>query len=55
MRCVRRTGNVTSLSALLIMVCIVQNASAQPVYPSKPIRVIVGYAPGGSTEGLCLG
>ena len=36
-----------SLSTLLVMS---RNASAQQEYPIKPIRVIVGVAPGGATD-----
>jgi tripartite-type tricarboxylate transporter receptor subunit TctC len=43
---VRRTALLCGLAAAFLAV----PASAQEVYPSKPITVVVGYPPGGSTD-----
>ena len=38
------------IKALAIALCAVGAAQAQSDYPNKPIRMIVGYAPGGGTD-----
>ena len=47
-RCERYPGAIAAF-ALFIAVCPVK-AADNPDYPSKPIRVIVGFAPGGSAD-----
>ena len=39
------------LAAILLLPCIVLPAAAQP-YPSKPVRLILSYPPGGATDAL---
>jgi tripartite-type tricarboxylate transporter receptor subunit TctC len=41
-------GAVVASTALAVPAC----AQAQPGYPNKPVRVIVGYAAGGATDNL---
>jgi len=48
MACERLPGAAAAL-ALFLAVCPVKGADS-PNYPSKPIRVIVGFAPGGSAD-----
>lgn len=47
-----RTAPTTLVLAALPLVSLSQIAAAQADFPSKPIRVLVGFAPGGSTDVL---
>jgi tripartite-type tricarboxylate transporter receptor subunit TctC len=48
--CSRRRLLAAGSSALLALACIAVPASAQDKYPDKPIRMLVGFAPGGPTD-----
>src|ERR1700709_2120323 len=38
------------LALTLAIACSTAAVHAQPAWPTKPIRILVGYAPGGSTD-----
>jgi tripartite-type tricarboxylate transporter receptor subunit TctC len=38
------------LLAALLLALLAGGAAAQGGYPSKPIRIVVGYTPGGATD-----
>lgn len=44
----RRAFSLTSLAALTL--CLAAPAWADPTYPNKPVRIIVGYSAGGPTD-----
>ncbi len=44
----RRTGLLGAACAAVLTIA--GGVHAQPTYPSQPIRIIVGYAPGGNTD-----
>jgi len=41
---------VLAFAALLVVAAPASSASAQDSYPSKPVRILVGFAPGGSVD-----
>ena len=43
---------VAAVAALLGVVSFVSSAQAQSDYPNHPIRILVGFPPGGSTDVL---
>lgn len=43
-------GLVISVASTAIVLCLPQHAFAQGAYPTKPIRLIVAYAPSGATD-----
>lgn len=44
--------SATSWSLLALSACVAAAANAQPAYPNKPIRLIVGFPAGGGTDVL---
>lgn len=47
-----RRSILTGIAALTAAACLAPLASAQDRFPNKPVRVLVGFAPGGSTDML---
>ena len=41
---------LTSLITMALVACVAGAAHAQDNYPSKPVRILVGFAPGGLTD-----
>lgn len=52
------TKLVATITALMLIVLVAGSASSQPAYPTRPIDLLIGYAPGASgdlTERLLAG
>ncbi len=47
--------NYLILNIFLVFPVTIETALAQPTYPAKPIRVVVGQAPGGATDLIARG
>lgn len=48
----RRVLTVSSLSLLVAAALPAQAQQAQPTYPERPVRLLVGFAPGGANDAL---
>jgi tripartite-type tricarboxylate transporter receptor subunit TctC len=48
---IRFHQNITTLAVLAVALCATNHSAAQSIdYPNKPIRLVIGFTPGGSTD-----
>jgi len=50
MNAVREAAGARLVLAALMLVAVGSTAAQAPAFPTKPVRLIVGFAPGGGTD-----